>query len=315
MINHLMTNKLCLNCDKEFSVKTAQVKKSGGKFCSRLCVTQHNNKNRKYLNLVCEKCDKEFQSKRNWAKFCSRSCKQLAWKAEILNKRGVSYSTLYFQKNKEKIYEKKRKLRENPDYVEKQKIYWKEYRKKNKEVLRKQGAAYLIKNRKKTNARQAKWRKNNPEKSAEYHKRYNDKKLGTPLWRLEANCRSRIKDAFKNKGFKKNSKTQIILSCSYEELKCHIEAKFKKGMTWENYGHWSFGEFPEREWVIDHIAPLDLAETEEELIALSHYSNLQPLWRAENGSKNNKLILDMISPENKIRYKEMIERSLKQRSR
>ena len=110
MINHSMTNKLCLNCDKEFSVKTSHVKRGGGKFCSRLCVTQHNNKNRKYLNLVCKKCHKEFQSKNKGAKFCSRICYDLTREAEFLKERGVSRSSLYFRKNKEKIYEQRRKF-------------------------------------------------------------------------------------------------------------------------------------------------------------------------------------------------------------
>jgi hypothetical protein len=304
-----------LNCDKEFSVKTSHVKRGGGKFCSRLCVTQHNNKNRKYLNLVCKKCHKEFQSKNKGAKFCSRICYDLTREAEFLKERGVSRSSLYFRKNKEKIYEQRRKLRENPDYVEKQRKYFVEYRKKNTEASLKRDAKSRAKNKETISASQAKWLKNNRDKRLEHVKRYNDKKLGTPLGRFESSCRVRIRQAFKKKGFKKNSKTQKMLSCSFEELRYHIEAKFKKGMTWENYGHWSFGASPEREWVGDHIVPLDLAETEEELIALNHYSNLQPLWRTENASKSNKLILDMISPENKIRYKEIIERALKQRSR
>ena len=66
---------------------------------------------------------------------------------------------------------------------------------------------------------------------------------------------------------------------------------------------------------LDHIVPLSLGETEEEIIALNHYSNFQPLPPKDNLKKNNKLILDIISPENKIRYKEIIERAQKQRSR
>jgi hypothetical protein len=299
-----ITNKLCLNCAKEFSARTSNVKRGGGKFCSHSCVVQHTNKNRKYFDLVCKECHKEFQSKNKWAKFCSRSCSSRVRRAEFLKERGVSRSSLYFQKNKEKIYGQRRKLRENPDYVEKQRKYHVEYRNKNIETSLKREAALRIKNKETINASQAKWLKNNRDKRLEHVKRYNDKKLGTPLGRLETNCRGRIWQAFKNKGFKKNTKTQKMLGCSYEELKCYIEAKFKKGMTWDNYGTL---------WEVDHIVPYYLAKTEEEIISLSHYSNLQPLWAKENGKggKGIKIALNMISAKNRIKYKDIIPRGTK----
>lgn len=49
-------------------------------------------------------------------------------------------------------------------------------------------------------------------------------------------------------------------------------------MTLDNYG----------EWHLDHIKPISLAQTEQEVIKLCHYSNFQPLWAKENMSKGNK---------------------------
>jgi len=46
-------------------------------------------------------------------------------------------------------------------------------------------------------------------------------------------------------------------------------------MTWENKGLYN-GELSYG-WDIDHIIPLSSASTEEELIKLNHYTNLQPL--------------------------------------
>jgi len=43
-------------------------------------------------------------------------------------------------------------------------------------------------------------------------------------------------------------------------------------MTWESYGKWH----------VDHIIPLCSAETNEEIVDLCHYTNLQPLWTDEN---------------------------------
>ena len=60
-------------------------------------------------------------------------------------------------------------------------------------------------------------------------------------------------------------------------------------MNWENYGMYNgdlcFG------WDIDHIIPVSSAKTEEEILKLNHYTNLQPLCSKENRDiKKNKII-------------------------
>jgi hypothetical protein len=52
-------------------------------------------------------------------------------------------------------------------------------------------------------------------------------------------------------------------------------------MTFDNHGV--------NGWHIDHIIPLS-AKTEEEIIKLCHYTNLQPLWAEENRAKSNKIL-------------------------
>jgi hypothetical protein len=49
-------------------------------------------------------------------------------------------------------------------------------------------------------------------------------------------------------------------------------------MTWDNQGKWH----------IDHIIPLSSGNTEEEIIKLCHYTNLQPLWAIDNMKKGSK---------------------------
>ena len=49
-------------------------------------------------------------------------------------------------------------------------------------------------------------------------------------------------------------------------------------MSWDNYGLWH----------IDHVKPLCLANDNNELIKLNHYTNLQPLWAEDNIKKNRK---------------------------
>ena len=49
-------------------------------------------------------------------------------------------------------------------------------------------------------------------------------------------------------------------------------------MNWENKGNPKDKILePNKTWDIDHIIPLSTAKTEEEVLKLNHYSNLQPL--------------------------------------
>ena len=77
----------------------------------------------------------------------------------------------------------------------------------------------------------------------------------------------------------KNNKTFEMVGCDPTELKMYLEKQFENKMTWQNRD----------EWHIDHIIPLSSANTEEEVLKLCHYTNLQPLWIEENLKKSNKL--------------------------
>jgi hypothetical protein len=59
-----------------------------------------------------------------------------------------------------------------------------------------------------------------------------------------------------------------------------LENKFEPWMNWDNQGRYN-GEF-DYGWDIDHIIPLSSAKNEEDIIKLSHYSNLQPLCSKVN---------------------------------
>jgi hypothetical protein len=52
-------------------------------------------------------------------------------------------------------------------------------------------------------------------------------------------------------------------------------------MNWNNYGLYESNKL-NYGWDIDHIVPLDICETEEDVIRLNHYTNLQPLCSYTN---------------------------------
>jgi hypothetical protein len=128
---------------------------------------------------------------------------------------------------------------------------------------------------------------NNKESKLEYQKEYqrknkdkrntylSERRQNDPLFRLITNVRNLIYNSFYYNGYSKNSKTEELLGCSFEELKDYLESKFEPWMNWDNRGLYS-GEF-NYGWDIDHVIPLSSVNEEDEIIKLNHYTNLQPL--------------------------------------
>lgn len=132
-------------------------------------------------------------------------------------------------------------------------------------------------------ARSKKWREDNPEKYKQwrrdnYYKKYNS----DMLYKMEKRLRKRLWQSLQNKKWRKDNSFIEYIGCSLSDLKWYIENQFLEGMNWDNYGL--------NGWHIDHIIPLSLATSEEELKQLQHYSNLQPLWAIDNLRKYNKVI-------------------------
>lgn len=201
----------------------------------------------------------------------------------------------------------KRKLTDEQKLSRKE--YLKEWRKNNKEKLAKWYREYRKLKPEVNKANTKKYRKNNPEKSKQsskdykkrnknkvkeyaikYRERRNEleaiKKANDPLYKLKCKIYSSISKIFYRKKIKKNSKTEKIIGCTFEEFKTYIEAKWESWMTWENRGLYNgelnFG------WDIDHVIPMHTAKTEEDIIKLNHYTNLQPLCSNVNRNIKNR---------------------------
>jgi hypothetical protein len=109
--------------------------------------------------------------------------------------------------------------------------------------------------------------------------RYHEKYKHDPLKNLKMRLRGRIRESIEFTGFKKKTKTENILGCSYSFFKSYLEQRFLPGMSWENRNLWH----------IDHIFPIASAKTEKEVIKLNHYTNLRPLWATDNLRKRDSI--------------------------
>jgi hypothetical protein len=219
-------------------------------------------------------------------KICSK-CKEKKELCEFNNLKSSKDGLMYHCKvcNSKKTKEYRIKHQETyKKYLEKNKEntskYLKEYNKINKDkILKSKKESYTI-NRNEILLKNKEYHKNNKETIRTRKNNYTKNKRNTDIvFYLKHIARKRIYNFLKLKGLKKNNKTFIIVGCSPEFLKEHLENQFVVGMCWDNRS----------EWHIDHITPLSSAKTEEEIYKLCHYTNLQPLWAEDNLRKSNKL--------------------------
>jgi len=209
----------------------------------------------------CSKCGVE----KELCEFHKQSSNKTGYRASCKNCRKTEKekNKLYKEKNKEKIrINNNIWLKNNSDYMKK---YQKEYN---------------LKNREKLNLKLKKWKEKNREKNLEKVNKKKKEKYDNNLeYKLKHLLRSRINKILK---FKRNKSSVEVLGCTIDDFIKYIGSKFLEGMSWDNYGYYG--------WHIDHIIPLSSGKTEEEILKLCHYTNLQPLWAKQNLKKSNKII-------------------------
>ena len=207
------------------------------------------------MEKTCTECRIEknidlFVKARNLCKDCMKEYKksyQLKNK-DILKEK----SKKYYLENKDNILERVSSHYENNK--DKKLEYQKEYAQINKEKVAEYKSEYA---------------QNNKEKIREYKNNYqNRRRKEDPIFMLKYSINRTIRRSLKCKGLSKNKKSMDILGCSIEFFKSYIEERFVDDMSWDNYG---------TSWDIDHKIPLSTAVTEEQVLDLNHYTNLQPL--------------------------------------
>lgn len=122
--------------------------------------------------------------------------------------------------------------------------------------------------------------------------RRKERRQADPLFALITRFRVNFHQSLKKRDMIKRSKCAEVLGCTWKEFTDHIESRFLPGMSWDNRS----------EWHIDHIVPLALAKTEQDVIDLNHYSNLRPLWATDNLIKSDSLPPRELVPEHLLRF-------------
>ncbi len=225
------------------------------------------NKNGKYYRSNCKECKKQYEHSqylKNRDKVLERcrihdlehSEKRREYRR--LHKNHIKEKNQqYYIENKDKIQEYRKNHAE--DISEQQR----KYRNKNKDHIKMLAKEYYIKN-------------------PHYHRDYDKKRMKTDdLYRFKKLVRNMIKASFNRKGLRKTKGTAYIVGCEYEFLQKYLLETYKN-----NYGvNWDGKEVVH----IDHIIPLATAKTEEEIIKLCHYTNLQLLKGEDNILKSDKL--------------------------
>jgi len=247
---------------------------------------------------TCSKCKEikdisEFHKNKQSKDGLKSSCKECSKKFLIENKEKISIQKKeYYLKNKDyinnrnKIYNNK-----NKEVINKRS---KEYNDNNKEKIIEYRKDYYSLNKEKIDLKNKTYYLENKDLIIKKQYTYvKSKKETSYLFRLSFNIRLMLHKSFKNSGYSKKSKTGNILGCSFEELKEYLESKFEPWMTWDNRGLYN-GEL-NYGWDIDHKIPLSTAETEEDIIRLNHYTNLQPLCSKINRDiKKDKLDYEIV---------------------
>lgn len=234
---------------------------------------------------VCNKCEIEkaltdyYKRKdgvlgvRPYCKVCCAALEKLRDKVQ-----RTEYNKQHWAKNKEPGKERRQLkyannregnlLRAKENYAkdpERKKQYRRKYSAENKEIISAKAKVYHAENKPAILA---------------YRRVYSKERKATdPLFKLGHAVRNRLLKILRKRNLKKTESLPEYLGCSVEALRAHLESQFQVGMTWDNRGAWH----------IDHIIPLSSAKTEAEIYLLCHYTNLQPLWAADNLKKGAKV--------------------------
>jgi hypothetical protein len=270
-----MDTKTCIKCGEEKPLESfpiGKLRKDGSRGLRAQCKDCRNAIGARYY---AENREARREYGRKYREENPEKAREIDRKYREANREARrEYNRIYRKENEESLREYNRRYEQANREARRE--YNRVYYAENREAKAEHKRRYYAENKEALNEYNRKYRKDNRESLNEYHR---DKYANDPLFRLSKICRKRLWDGLKSLSLDKSRPSCEYVGCSWEDLRAHLEGQFVDGMTWENQG----------EWHIDHIVPLCSATTEEELLKLTHFTNLQPLWAFDNLSKGGRV--------------------------
>lgn len=181
--------------------------------------------------------------------------------------------------NPEKVRASRKLWRDaNPDKVKASRKAWRDT---NQGKVRASRKAWKLSHPDRVKADREAWKKANPDKQKAARIRYNTKINNTATGRTNGRISHAIYKALKKS--KAGRRWESLVGFTVNELKAHLEKKFKKGMSWENMGKWHLDHIIPRS-AFNYSSPDDL-----DFKRCWCLKNLQPMWGVDNVKKSNKL--------------------------
>lgn len=308
----------CVDCNKKYHREYYEQRKANN---ANKVVEIDPNDIKRCIKCGIEKSLAEFSIDKANGKLINtcKACKCLITKAnyEKNKEKRQAYAKAYALENQEKVRAYRKEYYDahaeqaraysrqyNRDHQDDIKVKRKAYRQSHKDEFRERDKRYAETHKEQIAKRRKEWAKDHAEQLAEYGKQYRtanaeaiserrkeydkknrkritqyyiNKRNTDPLFKLSTQARNLIRASLKRRGYSKNTHTYEILGCSYEVLWAHLKRSWLR-----NYGTEWNGE----PYHIDHIIPLATAKTEQEVIELCYYKNLQLLKPRDNLVKN-----------------------------
>lgn len=168
--------------------------------------------------------------------------------------------------------------------IDERREYWRSAARKNKNKRAEYNRTWRKENKQRNKETQRSYIVNNRSKIQDIRRSYRH----NPKNRTQLNLRRRFKEIMRSVRRGKSTSFSETVGCTIKELAAHLESKFKRGMTWSNYGSY---------WHVDHIIPVAAFNhlDPKQVKQCWHWTNLQPLEADKNMAKSDNITHPQLS--------------------